>query len=74
VSDSAHPDYEKNLASLRAMRGEVFGKLSIEDTEMNRDCFNLSAEIIAFDGQNVSVGRLKKLFTELRSGMEEYPS
>lgn len=61
MSDFAPPGYEKNLASLRAMRGEVFFSLFLTENERNATAFNLACERVAFEGTNVSVGRLKRV-------------
>lgn len=66
----AHPDYEKSLASLRAMRGEVFADLNTSDPIRAERSFQLAAEEVAFQGTNISLARLARRTKELLADPE----
>ena len=71
MSDVAHPSYEKSIVSLREMRREVFSDLELEENETNSQAFERAAEWVAFEGTNVSIGRLRKLTREFLKNLGE---
>ena len=73
MSDSAPKSYEGSVTKLQAMRTEVFEALELEETKRNSATFDFCVHIVAFEGTNVSIGRLKRLITEHLSQPDFHP-
>lgn len=73
MSDVAHSRFGRSSSELRSMRPAVFAVLELDDSARNYAVFEFCVSRVAFEGTNVSLGRLVKLMREFGADPEFCP-